>query len=200
MPSSLLNDLEIYKEAKREGKTPIGVGMDDYLQAVNNYVKNNPPPEYLKEVEGVGDVPTEVVDQVKGKTPTEFFEYMRTDKPVEPTQVPSLARQINESQNYPYRAVATKGDVEGSELGFIRDVDRYEMAYDSMRNPVYLKYYKDGSHKSIDEGMFNKQKGFNLLPESVKKQYGEVIDEQDLSSKNKAVIRKNIQGFNVNDT
>ena len=173
--------LEIIKEAKENGSVPKGALLSDYMNTVQDYLERNPPPSYYDpnsseiEVREVFNNDDYISESIK-KSPTEIVESIRTDNPFNNggSQVFSFAEKLNEG-GYPYRAVVDKATDTGFKLGFVKGIDRYEKA-SNLDGDLFLKYYTDGSYEALDESTFNKEKGFNLLPPSIKDRYSTMVD------------------------
>jgi hypothetical protein len=173
--------LEVIKEAKESGSVPKGALLSDYMNTVQTYLENNPPPEYYDpataQIEVNENFPME--DYVKTSTsrnPREIVESIKTERPFGEggSQVLSFAEQLNQA-GYPYKAVVNKATETGYGLGFAKGIDRYEKASNVMGD-LFLKYYTDGTYDTLDKATFDKEKGFNLLPPSIKEKYSTMVD------------------------
>lgn len=86
-----------------------------------------------------------------------------------------IAGSINKIKGFNYAAYESSTDG-GSKLGLAKGVDRYELANDAYRNPVFLKYDKFGNNTTVTKDEFESNSFFNLLPSTEKDRYFDPIE------------------------
>lgn len=99
--------------------------------------------------------------------------------------------RLNKSGAIPYR-VHQFGDDQGVSTGLVKKVDRYELAQGANQQPLYFRYYEDGTYDQLDANTFNKEKMFNYLPDDVKGSYYSAIDTSKYNNDNIAASREYI--------
>ena len=130
---------------------------------------------------------------LKGMTPTDIqsfvfenIDVLRDTYNISQENIEKFLSGINKANIMPYKVhkTATK-EGKGLEWGFYKNIDRYEKAYNANKDPVYLRFYKDGTHDVLDKQTFDKEKYFNYLPQDIKEKPMIRIDETSMTEEQK---------------
>lgn len=189
--------LEIIDNIKKAGHE----GEVDYGEVIRSIEKKTG--SVNKTEESSIDLPEGYLNKYYGLKPIEFvntvrsdYEQIKKDTGIENKNFDAFINAINNSGIYPYKAKVT-GNYSPEEgtpggWGFFRDVDRYEMAYDREQNPLYLRYYKDGTYDMLDKKEFDDKKYFNYMPDKYKNMFSEPINEDNMTGDNRYKTYSNI--------
>jgi len=168
MPITYKEKLRYYQEALKEGTIDELVDPMEYTTVVEDYLTSNPIPELTNDAENITPYEGEIDYSL---SPEELREQFMQ---IEDATLSEIAAGFD-STKYPFDVVNRQTEGGGS-IGFAAKVDRYELAQDSFRQPVYLRYLTGvDKPEIISKEEFDTKKGFNMLPNSLKDQYKEIV-------------------------
>lgn len=202
MPEYLSNTkkLLLYKEALDQGIINDYTDVLGYISNIEDYLENNPPPESISPASESGyQVDPKFLKRIRGMNEQQYIKYIEdlgVNKPYTFENIGDFTKAINKTGFFKHQLVSSLKDGK-LRHGFITNVDHYEVSRDGYGNPVYLKFYSDGTYDVLKEDQFNKEKDFNNLPNSLKKSYYKDINEVYTPQEGKYLYDYNAINMNV---
>ncbi len=181
MPLTYTEKVQYYREALKDGLITDMVNPLEYANKIESYLETNPPeqispgikvqaPDKSREFESGAIFHEKLPTFDYSLSPAqqrEFFLSQMGDKE-------EMAAAFNLG-DYPYEAVTYKKNGSAG-IGLATGIDRYELAYNALREPVYLKFMKGVDKPEVlDKEKFDREKNFNILPNSLKKKYKALV-------------------------
>jgi hypothetical protein len=196
MPLTPKSKLELIKNLEQEGITDV-----DYENIIENIeslvgdqdlINNNENDNTSFDFKSFHGMSPQMIINYYNENKEALKEYGITNE-----NIGKFVSGLNKSGIVPYQARKT-GDISQygyQDFGFYKNVDRYEKTYNRENKPVYLRFYKDGTHDTLDEKTFNNEKYLNYAPKEIKEMVSFKINEQDMSEDQKQKMYNNIINY-----
>lgn len=185
---------EIIDNIKKAGKD----NELDYGEVIRSIERMVTSKDYMEPVAG-DSIPKEFYERFHSLTPQQLMDFtlenyedIKKESNVENYSLDMFFKSLNESGIMPYKAMKRKDIDTGSEYGFFRGIEGYELARDRLNKDIYMRKYTDGTYDILDKETFDKEKYFNYMPDKLKKTMMTHIDETGMEPLQRAMIKSNI--------